>query len=32
MMKYLGLIDITLELFSLETNEDVVGDGYDSYS
>ena len=31
-MKTYALIDITLEAFSLDTCEDVIGDGIDSYS
>lgn len=30
-MKYLAFIDFSLDAFSLETNEDVIGDGYNSY-
>jgi hypothetical protein len=31
-MKTYAMIDISLEAFSLETCEDVAGDGVDSYS
>ena len=32
LMKTYALVDITLESFSLDSCEDVVGDGVDSYS